>query len=121
MSEDDFNTGDLEEMRIDKQLAALRREVLQMGHTRTDSKENSKSARRIAEAFVIAALCGLGTTVWLLRETVATQQVSIAFLQKQMDRFESRTDKLDDRMNELSGRTMRGLQEGKDPYAPDKQ
>lgn len=83
--------------------------------------ENGKSARRIAEALVIAALIGLGTSVWLLRESVAVLQTSQAFLQKQIDKMDERQDRASERLNEMSGRVMRGLKEGKDPYAPDQQ
>lgn len=83
--------------------------------------ENGKSARRVAEALVIAAIMGLGGSVWLLRESVAVLQSSQAFLQKQIDRVDSRQDRTAEKVDQMSGRVMRGIAEGKDPYAPDKQ
>ena len=85
-------------------------------------RANGQSARRVAEALVIAALIGLGGSVWLLRESVAVLQTSQAFLQRQIEKIDERQDRTAERVNEMSGRVMRGLQEGKDPlYAPDKQ
>ena|SRR5689334_3716833 len=92
-----------------------------LGHRYERHGETGKSARRVAEALVIAALIGLGGSVWLLRESVAVLQTSQAFLQRQMEKLDERQDRTAERVNEMSGRVMRGLQEGKDPYANDKQ
>ena len=83
--------------------------------------DNFKSARRIAEALVVSALLGLGASVWLLRESVAVLQTSQAFLQRQMETLDERQVRTAERVNEMSGRVMRGIQNGQDPYAPDKQ
>lgn len=98
---------------IDEQLGKPRR-----SYTRNENG----SSRRIAEALVIAALIGLGGSVWLLRESVAVLQASQAFLQKQIDRIDIRQERDSDKLNEIQGRVLRGLSKGEDPlYAPDKQ
>lgn len=107
------NNSELEEIKIDRQ---LRRhgDVYSRG-------ENSRSARRIAEALVIAALIGLGTTVWLLRDAVNILQTSQAFLQRQVDQVAAETRDNSHKVDEMQGRFYRGLQQGKDIYAPDQQ
>lgn len=57
--------------------------------------------RRVLEALVIGAVGVLSATVWNLRETAAVQQVSLQFMQKQLD-------KLDQRQDVLEGRITRG-------------
>lgn len=90
------------------------------GPTRTDG-ENGKSIRRIAEALVIAALGGLGASLWVLKGTVEVQQASIQFLQKQVDTVTAESHATTRDVAEMQGRFYRGLEQGKDPYATGKQ
>lgn len=122
MSDDPEGTGHLATEQIDRQLREMREALtafLKVGAIRMDGgKENSRSARRIIEGVIIVALVGLGAEVWLLKGTVEVQQASVQFLQKQVDSVTDETRANSHSVDEMKGRFYRGLQDGKDPYAP---
>lgn len=117
---EDENTSHLAESQIDRQLAAMRKQIAAIGPVRTEHKEEKGSRRRIAEALLIGSVCFLFGSLWLLREAVAVLQSSTALLQVQLDRVDERGQRTSEGLAEIRGRVLRGIAEGKDPYATDK-
>ena len=115
-------TGHLATAQIDRQIAALRREIkeLNVGPVRISGNGESRAARRIVEALIILAVASLIGEAWVIKGTVEVQQNSIQFLQKQVDSVADETRANSHSVDEMKGRFYRGLQEGKDPYAPGK-
>lgn len=105
---------------VEAQIERERNRVFGRGYNRSDSG-NSKSFRTIIEGVVILAIAGLGAEVWLLKGTADVQQASIQFLQKQIDSVASESRDNSHKVDEMQGRFYRGLQQGKDIYAPDQQ
>lgn len=103
---------------IDEQLEA---QQSHRGISRHGGNENAKSARRIAEVLIGGALLALGGAVWTLKGAVEAQQTSVLFVQKQIDTLQDDQKETRHKVDEMSGRMLRGIAEGKDPYAPDKQ
>lgn len=121
MSEDD-NTSHLEEERIDRQIAAMQKQLAALqarGIFVSEPKDEPKNARekRIVDGVLLAAIAALGWALWNLNATVATLQTANLYQDAAIAANSQAATSLSQEMRELQGRQFRGV-DGYDTKEP---